>query len=83
MKINPELKEMDEMSKKRELEHDGVQNVKYTLEVLTKYPLYTKMEIFIHPPPMKRSKGWFEKLTKSFQETQNSFVNRMVEKFHL
>lgn len=70
------------MSKNRELENDGVQTVKYTLENLTKYPLYTKMEIFIHPPPLKKSQGWFEKLTKGFQETQNNFVNRMVEKFN-
>ena len=62
---------MDEMSKNRVLDNDGVQTVNYTLEVLTKYPLYTKMQIFIHPPPLKVSEmQWCLSLDFDILETQ-------------
>ena len=86
------------MSKNRELDNDGVDTVDYTLENIITFPLYTKMEIFIKPPTTKvnnkhfnfiklieifqKTKSWFEKLSKGFRDTQNNFVNRLVEKFN-
>ena len=43
---NPELTEVNEMSKRRKLENDGVTSVEYR-------PLYTSIKIRLRPPPTK------------------------------
>ena len=50
---NPELTEVNEMSKRRKLENDGVTSVEYQLIDVEYRPLYTSIKIKLRPPPTK------------------------------
>ena len=50
---NPDLAAMVQKTRRRQLEHEGVATVRYTLQALTPLPLYTKIEVTLPPPPAK------------------------------
>ena len=52
---NPDLAAMVQKTRRRQLEHEGVATVRYTLQALTPLPLYTKIEVTLPPPPAKVS----------------------------
>ena len=52
---NPDLAAMVQKTRRRQLEHEGVATVRYTLQALTPLPLYTKVEVTLPPPPAKVS----------------------------
>ena len=50
---NPDLAAMVQKTRRRQLEHEGVATVRYTLQALTPLPLYTRIEVTLPPPPAK------------------------------
>ena len=57
---NPDLAAMVQKTRRRQLEHEGVATVRYTLQALTPLPLYTKIEVTLPPPPAKVSSAAVE-----------------------
>ena len=57
---NPDLAAMVQKTRRRQLEHEGVATVRYTLQALTPLPLYTKIEVTLPPPPAKVSSAAME-----------------------
>ena len=73
---NPDLAAMAQKTRRRQLEHEGVATVRYTLQALTPLPLYTKVEVTLPPPPVK-----VLLLTLSVQHaTVDVFIFRMRQK---
>ena len=79
---NPQLKEMDQLSKNHQLDKDGLEHVKYTLVDIKMEKLLTRIRVKLQPPPLGREKGWFESLTDTIGEAQNRIVNNLAEKIN-
>ena len=78
---NPQLKEMDRLSKDRQLDHDGLGNAKYTVIDIKTEKLFTRIRVKLPPPPAPRKKSLFEVLTNSIMDTENKIVSSVVEKW--
>ena len=79
---NPQLREMDQMSKNHKLDNDGLKSVRYQLVDINLENLFTRIQVKLPPPPPPRRKGWFESLSDSIQDTQNKMVNSLVDKIN-
>ena len=58
---NPELAEMAERSRSRQLEGDGVRTVEYELESVEYLALYTSIKIRLRPPLVKVNRHFYGK----------------------
>ena len=56
---NPELAEMAERSRSRQLDGDGVHTVEYELESVEYLALYTSIKIRLRPPTVKVNRGFY------------------------
>ena len=79
---NPQLREMDQKSKSRKLDNDGIKSVRYQLIDIKLQPLFTRISVKLPPPPPPRQRGWLESLSENIQETQNKIVNSVLEKIN-
>ena len=79
---NPQLREMDQLSKNHKLDKDGIKSVRYQLVDVKLENLFTRIQVKLPPPPPPRQKGWFESLSDSIQVTQNKMVNSLVDKIN-
>lgn len=78
---NPQLKEMDRLSKDRQLDHDGLRNAEYTVIDIKTEKLFTRIRVKLPPPPAPRKKSLLEVLTNTVVETENKIVSSVVEKW--
>ena len=79
---NPQLREMDQLSKNHKLDKDGIKSVSYQLVEVKLENLFTRIQVKLPPPPPPRQKGWFESLSDSIQDTQNKMVNSLVDRIN-
>ena len=79
---NPQLREMDQLSKNHKLDKDGIKSVSYQLVDVKLENLFTRIQVKLPPPPPPRQKGWFESLSDSIQVTHNKMVNSLVDKIN-
>ena len=79
---NPQLREMDQMSKNHKLDNDGIKSVRYELLDIKLENLFTRIQVKRPPAPPPRQRGWLESLSASIQVTQNKIVTKVLDKIN-